>query len=211
MSFLRLDELFSTAALALLQCLSLPPGRPRVTDGKTPTRRAHFPQVAIISLPHYFTTSGLGKRPEHGQYRSRCCSGQTRYVSCAQSFAIPRFLCRRQGPDRSEHVTFSILPHSLVARRRFSVRLMIWGLKLLLLGRQSAAQVLEALMALSPEGEEAFALEEVSVYRILDLFSGVYVRLQSFPSNGASELFRWCRLTVLNAKPFEFQWQCEEA
>ncbi|MDA2931347.1 hypothetical protein MYX84_15615 [Acidobacteria bacterium AH-259-O06] len=96
-------------------------------------------------------------------------------------FAIPRFLCRRKGPHRSQHVTFSILPEALVARRRFSLPLMIWVLKLLLSGRQSVAQVLEALMALSPEGEEAFAVEEERVYRILDLFSGVYVRLQSFP------------------------------
>lgn len=58
---------------------------------------------------------------------------------------------------------------------------MIQILQWLLLEGRRVVQVLEALAALSVEAAEVFAVEEVSVYRILHLFSRVYVRLQSFP------------------------------
>ena len=103
-----------------------------------------------------------------------------------EAFGVPRFLCRKRGPLKSRHVTFSVLPSELVARRRFSLALMTWIVQLVGEARRTLGQVLDKLAAADQGGHDALMVEELAVHRILLLFSGVYARLQSFPLDDLS-------------------------
>ncbi len=103
-----------------------------------------------------------------------------------EAFGVPRFLCRRRGPVKSRHVTFSVLPSELVARRRFSLALMTWIVQLVGEAGRTLSQVLDTLAAADQAGHDALVVDELAVRRILLLFSGVYVRLQSFPLDDLS-------------------------
>ena len=98
-----------------------------------------------------------------------------------EAFGVPRFLCRKRGPLKSRHVTFSVLPSELVARRRFSLALMTWIVQLVGEARRTLSQVLDKVAASELGNHDALLVEELAVRRILLLFSGVYARLQSFP------------------------------
>jgi hypothetical protein len=58
---------------------------------------------------------------------------------------------------------------------------MTWIVQLAGEGKRTLSQVLDQLAAADQGGCDALVVEELSVRRILLLFSGVYVRLQSFP------------------------------
>ena len=48
-------------------------------------------------------------------------------------------------------------------------------------GKRTLRQALDEVAAAGSRGEEALLLEELTLYRILLLFAGVYARLLSFP------------------------------
>ena len=65
--------------------------------------------------------------------------------------------------------------------RRFSLGLMSWMVEVVVDGKRTLRQALDEVAAASSRGEEALLLEELTLYRILLLFSAVYARLLSFP------------------------------
>jgi len=99
-----------------------------------------------------------------------------------ERFPVPRFLCREKGPHKPEARTFSVLPASLVPRRRFSLPLMLWLLCLVLEGGKTVRQALDCL-AESCRGQPGGPLcpDELAVHRLITLFSRGFERLQSFP------------------------------
>lgn len=119
----------------------------------------------------------------HGLYFRRVVDLEGRLY---EAFGVPRFLCRHRGPVKSRHVTFSVLPSELVARRRFSLALMKWIVQLVGEARRTLSQVLDQLAAEDLGGHDALVIDELAVQRILLLFSGVYARLQSFPLDNLS-------------------------
>ena len=101
-----------------------------------------------------------------------------------KAFRVPRFLCNRRGPNRSVHVTFSVLPSLLVPRRRFSLALLIQIVELVGKSTRTLGQVLDTLAALDQGGHDAVMVERVVLTRSLALFAAVYARLVSFPVVG---------------------------
>ena len=87
---------------------------------------------------------GAGCAARHGLYFRRVVDLEGRVY---EAFGVPRFLCRRRGPVKSRHVTFSVLPSELVARRRFSLALMMWIVQLVGEASRTLSQVLEKLAA----------------------------------------------------------------
>lgn len=124
---------------------------------------------------------GSGCAVRHGLYFRQAAD-----VSGAvhESFPVPRFLCRRKGPRRPQPRTFSVLPAALVPRRRFSLPLMLWLLGLVLEGGRSVRQALDRLAEECRQAGEPLCPDEAAVYRLIELFSGAYGRLQSFPVPG---------------------------
>lgn len=139
---------------------------------------------------------GLGVYELIPDYRDRCplCSG----ADCAvrhglyfrqvvdrdgplyERFPVPRFLCRRRGPDKPGDVTFSVLPAGLAPRRRWSVALMLWVAGLVLLAGRSIGAVQCELAALRDE----VVVDEIAIHRVVRTLSGCYARLVSFPVSG---------------------------
>ena len=101
-----------------------------------------------------------------------------------QRFPVARFRCRRRGPDQARDVTFSVLPAGVVARRRFSLGLMSRMVEVVVGGKRTLRRALDEVAAAGSRGEEALLLEELTLYRVLLLFSAVYARLLSFPVSG---------------------------
>lgn len=116
---------------------------------------------------------GAGCAVRHGLY-FRGVLGTGGFVS--ERFPIPRFRCSRRGPRRPKAATFSVLPAALAPRRRLSVPLMLHVVGLL----QEHATVPRSLDRLGAtwraDGDSLF-LDEVAVYRVLELFALAYLRL----------------------------------
>ena len=117
----------------------------------------------------------------HGLYFRRLVDVEGRIYP---RFPVARFRCRRRGPDRAQHVTFSILPAQVAPRRRFSVGLMSWMVGLRVNSKRTLRQALDEVAAAGSRGPEALLLEELTLYRMLLLFAAVYGRLLSFPVAG---------------------------
>ena len=98
-----------------------------------------------------------------------------------QRFPVARFRCRRRGPDQPRDVTFSVLPAQVVPRRRFSLGLMSWMVEVVVNGKRTMRQALDEVATAGSQGEEAVLLEELTLHRMLLLFTAVYGRLLSFP------------------------------
>ena len=113
----------------------------------------------------------------HGLYFRRLVDVDGRTY---ERFPVARFRCRRRGPERARDVTFSVLPTGVVPRRRFSLALMSWMVEVVVNGKRTMRQALDEVAAGS-RGEEVVLLEELTLYRILLLFTAVYARLLSFP------------------------------
>lgn len=141
---------------------------------------------------------GLGVYELIPNYRDRCplCAGSecavrhglyfrqvvTRIGTQFERFPVPRFLCRRRGPDKPSDVTFSVLPAGLAPRKRWSVALMLWVAELLLLAGRSIGAVQSELAAL----REEVVVDEIAIHRVVRTLSGCYGRLLSFPVSGCS-------------------------
>ena len=117
----------------------------------------------------------------HGLYPRRVVDENGRVH---RAFRVPRFLCNRRGPNRSVHVTFSVLPSLLVPRRRFSLALLTWMVLLVGESTRTLGQVLDRLAAMDQGGDDALMVERLVLTRCLKLFSAVYARLLSFPVDG---------------------------
>ena len=130
---------------------------------------------------------GLGLYELLPDYRDRCplCRGSNcavrngLYFRCLvdvegqtyQRFPVARFRCRRRGPDQARDVTFSVLPAGVVARRRFSLGLMSRMVEVVVGGKRTLRRALDEVAAAGSRGEEALLLEELTLYRVLLLFS----------------------------------------
>lgn len=101
-----------------------------------------------------------------------------------ERFPVARFLCRRRGPERAAHRTFSVLPAGAVPRRRFSLGLMLWIVNLLTSGGGTLRRTLDGLAALGRESRAELLVEEAAPCRILRLFGAAYARLRSHPAPG---------------------------
>lgn len=124
---------------------------------------------------------GSGCAVRHGLYRRKLVDADGRVY---ERFPVARFLCRRRGPERAAHRTFSVLPAEAVPRRRFSLGLMVWIVRLLTTGGKTLRRTLDELAALGRESRPELLVEEAALCRILRLFGGVYARLRSFPAPG---------------------------
>lgn len=124
---------------------------------------------------------GVDCAVRHGLYFRRVVDRQGRVY---EAFGVPRFLCRRRGPRRSRHVTFSVLPAALLPRRRFSLALLRRIVLLVAEGSRKLSQVLDELAGADQGGRDALVVEELALSRSLLVFSAVYARLQSFPVEG---------------------------
>jgi hypothetical protein len=125
---------------------------------------------------------GAGCAARHGLYlRGAADLGGAVY----EQFPVPRFLCRRKGPQEPQARTFSVLPTALAPRRRFSLPLMLWLLSLVLERGRTVRQALDRL-AESCRGQPGGPLcpDEAAVHRLIALLSRGFERLQSFPVPG---------------------------
>ncbi len=120
---------------------------------------------------------GVDCAVRHGLYFRQVVGVKgTRY----EFFPVPRFLCRRKGPKNPVDVTFSVLPACLAPRKRWSVPLMAWVAKLVLVLGMSICKAQSKLAALSFE----VVVDEVAIHRVIGIFEGCYNRLLSFPVPG---------------------------
>jgi hypothetical protein len=122
---------------------------------------------------------GEGCAVRHGLYFRRVVARDGRVH---ERFPIPRFRCRRRGAGKAKDVTFSVLPASLAPRRQWSVALMLWVVELAAELKRTITQVQTALAELPFE----VVVDEVTVYRVVHLFAGLWSRLVSLPLKGVS-------------------------
>ncbi len=101
-----------------------------------------------------------------------------------EAFGVPRYLCNRRGPNRSQDVTFSVLPSLLVPRRRFSLKLLTTIVLLIGEGARTLVEVLDKLAVMDQGGHDALMVERLMLTRSRAVFSAVYARLWSFPIDG---------------------------
>lgn len=83
---------------------------------------------------------------------------------------IPRFRCQRRGPLKSGPRTFSVLPSSLVPRRRYCRRLMLRILDLVAT-RPSIEAVLDEMATWDDSASGLLLVDGAAVYRLLRLFA----------------------------------------
>ncbi len=121
---------------------------------------------------------GQGCAVRHGLYRRRVVDrGGRRY----EHFPVPRFRCRRRGTRPAEAVTFSVLPVELVPRRRASLPLMLWILRLLLAGGHTVHDALDALADSFSHRERPWLPDPPVIHRIVTLFAAAAGRLSDEP------------------------------
>lgn len=106
---------------------------------------------------------GAGCAVRHGLYHRLVVDLEGLVI---ERFPIPRFRCRGQA------ATFSVLPSSLIPRRRFSLPLMLLVLDLRR-RRWSMPRILDYLAASDHGPRGALLVEELTIYRVLAIMPRV--------------------------------------
>lgn len=90
---------------------------------------------------------------------------------------IARYLCRKKNKQRINHLTFSLLPDSLIPYNCISIDLLIYILQLLIEEDHPTSQALKKIDAMSPD---ACMISEKTIMHLFNLFEQTRIKLILF-------------------------------